>query len=100
MAVQAPSGRRRMGGRPPSAARHHADWLNLVEQWFKELTERRLRRGAFSSVQDLVEAIRAWSTHWNQDPRPFVWHARAEEILAKVQRGRTVFNQLNSQTDH
>ena len=91
----------------PKRARWHlhftpysSSWLNLVEQWFKELTERRLRRGAFSSVQDLVEAIRAWSTHWNQDPRPFVWHARAEEILAKVQRGRTVFNQLNSQTDH
>ena len=59
-------------------------WLDLVERWFKELTDRRLRRGTFNSVAALVDAIETWVEHWNDDPKPFVWHKTASEIVAKV----------------
>jgi transposase len=71
-----------------------SSWLNLIERWFKELTDRRLRRGAFTSVLDLVDAIEIWTGHWNDDPRPFVWHKATEEIIEKVRRGRTTLHQL------
>ena len=57
--------------------------MNLIERWFNELTERRLRRGVFTSVPHLIEAIEIWAEHWNDDPKPFVWHKQAEEIIAK-----------------
>jgi len=62
-----------------------SSWLNLVERWFKELTDRRLRRGTFSSVSELQDAIELWAEHWNDNPKPFIWHKTAEEIIAKVQ---------------
>jgi transposase len=77
-----------------------SSWLNLIERWFKELTDRRLRRGVFTSVADLTEAITTWAEHWNADPKPFIWKATAADIAAKVQRGRTTLNQIKSQTDH
>ena len=63
-----------------------ASWLNLVERWFRELTEQRLRRGAFRSVPELVAAIEAFVAAYNDDPKPFVWTASVETILAKVNR--------------
>ncbi|MGH3969656.1 MAG: IS630 family transposase [Mycobacterium sp.] len=77
-----------------------SSWLNLIERWFKELTDKRLRRGAFSSVAELTAAITTWAEHWNRDPRPFVWKATADDIIAKVQRGRDTLRQIKSQTDH
>ncbi|MQA05848.1 MAG: IS630 family transposase [Streptosporangiales bacterium] len=77
-----------------------SSWLNLIERWFKELTDKRLRRGAFTSVADLVEAITVWAEHWNSDPKPFIWKATAEDIIAKVQRGRAALRQIKTQTDH
>ena len=77
-----------------------SSWLNLIERWFKELTDRRLRRGTFTSVTELSEAITTWAEHWNADPKPFIWKATANEIIAKVQRGRETLHQINSQTDH
>jgi transposase len=78
-----------------------SSWLNLVEGWFKLLTERRLRRGAFNSVDQLVDAIELWVDHWNDDPKPFIWKKPAEEILAKVQRGRaTLATHIKSATNH
>jgi hypothetical protein len=74
--------------------------LNLVERWFKELTDRRLRRGAFSSVGDLIDAIELWTGHWNDDPKPFVWHKTAAEIIEKVRRGRDTLTQVKSATHH
>ncbi len=65
-----------------------SSWLNLVERWFKELTDKRLRRSSFTSVDHLIDTIDEWADHWNQDPKPFVWHKTAEEIFAKVRRGR------------
>ena len=77
-----------------------SSWLNLIERWFKELTDKRLRRGAFSSVADLTEAITTWAAHWNAHPTPFIWKATAEDIIIKVRRGRETLNRINSQTDH
>jgi transposase len=77
-----------------------SSWLNLIERWFKELTDKRLRRGRFTSVNDLTDAITTWAAHWNSDPQPFIWKATANEIIAKVQRGRDALHQIKSTTDH
>ncbi|MEO8555289.1 MAG: IS630 family transposase, partial [Actinomycetota bacterium] len=78
-----------------------SSWLNLIERWFKEITERRLRRGTFSNVPELEYAITTWAGHWNVDPKPFVWKATAADIIEKVRRGRAALNhQTNSTTDH
>jgi transposase len=63
-----------------------SSWLNQVERFFAEITEKRIRRGAFRSVHELEQAIRAYLEQHNQDPRPFVWTASAELILARVKR--------------
>jgi transposase len=77
-----------------------SSWLNLIERWFKELTDKRLRRGRFTSVADLTDAITTWAEHWNTDPKPFIWKATAENIITKVRRGRATLHQINSATDH
>jgi transposase len=77
-----------------------SSWLNLIERWFKELTDKRLRRGVFTSVADLTDAITRWAEHWNTDPEPFIWKATADEIIEKVSRGRATLHQIKSQTDH
>jgi transposase len=65
-----------------------SSWLNLVERWFGELTRKAVRRGVFFSVPDLVQAIEAFLAAWNADPRPFVWTAKLEDILRKIERAR------------
>jgi transposase/transcriptional regulator with XRE-family HTH domain len=65
-----------------------SSWLNLVERWFRELTDKALRRGVFHSVPDLIAAIEAYLDAHNNDPKPFVWTATADDILAKIARGR------------
>ena len=91
----------------PKRARWHlhftptsSSWLNLVERWFGELTERRLRRGVFTSVPDLINAIETWTEHWNDDPPPFIWHKTAQEIIKKVRRGRASLTRVKSATRH
>ena len=59
----------------------YSSWLNLVERWFAELTTKWIKRSAHRSVRDLVASIRTWITNWNEDPKPYVWHKTAEEIL-------------------
>jgi transposase len=59
----------------------YSSWLNLVERWFAELTEKWLRRGTHRSTRELVASIRTWITNWNDDPKPFIWHKTANEIL-------------------
>ena len=59
----------------------YSSWLNLVERWFAELTTKWIKRSAHRSVRDLVASIRTWITNWNDDPRPFVWHKTADQIL-------------------
>ena len=58
-----------------------SSWLNLVERWFAELTNRKLRRSAHRSVTDLENDIRKWINEWNKNPKPFVWTKSADEIL-------------------
>jgi transposase len=74
-----------------------SSWLNLVERWFREITDKRIRRGAFKSVAQLIEAIRAYIDEHNDHPRPFVWTAKAEDILEKVRRARAVLDKIASE---
>lgn len=62
----------------------YSSWLNLVERWFAELTNRKLRRSAHRSVRTLEADIKSWIEAWNQDPKPFVWTKTADEILEAV----------------
>ena len=71
-----------------------ASWLNMVERFFREITTKRLRRGVFRSLEDLLAAIPDDITHYNQRPTPFVWTAKAGDILAKVQRARASLDSL------
>ena len=65
-----------------------ASWLNMVERFFRDLTVNRLRRGVFHSVPELVAALNKYIAHHNKDPKPFIWTAKAQDILAKVARAR------------
>lgn len=67
-------------------------WLNLVERWFREIPDKRIRRGAFHSVRQLIDTIMDYIERHNNDPKPFVWTAKAEDILAKVARARDALN--------
>jgi transposase len=62
----------------------YGSWMNLVERWFSALTTKKLQRSAHRSVKELAADIRRWVEHWNDDPRPFVWHKTAEEILERL----------------
>jgi transposase len=75
-----------------------SSWLNLIERWFRNLTDKRIRRGVFRSVPELVEAILEYINQHNLDPKPFVWTAKAEDILAKVERARRALEKVK-QTD-
>lgn len=65
-----------------------ASWLNMVERFFRDLTENRLRRGVFRSVEELIAAIEDYLVHHNEDPKPFIWTKKADDILEKVTRAR------------
>ena len=69
-----------------------SSWLNLVERWFAELTNRKLRRGAHRSVRELEADITAWTQAWNNNPRPFVWAKTADEILDSLSRYLQLIN--------
>jgi transposase len=58
-----------------------ASWLNLLERWFAELTQRKLRRGAHRSVRELNTDIREWIEHCNENPKPYTWTKTADQIL-------------------
>ena len=69
-------------------------WLNLIERWFAELTNKRIRRDSFLSVDDLVAAIEEFLAAWNEKPKPFVWTATVESIVAKLARCRQTLEQI------
>jgi DDE superfamily endonuclease/Homeodomain-like domain len=71
-----------------------SSWLNLVERWFAELTGKRIRRGSFVSVPDLITAIDEFMAAWNEDPKPFVWTATVDSIVEKLQRCRQTLEQI------
>ena len=63
-----------------------SSWLNLVERWFAELTNRLLKRSAHRSIKALTNDLNTWIATWNQDPHPFVWHKTADEILNNLKK--------------
>jgi transposase len=73
-----------------------ASWLNMVERFFRDLSEQRLRRGVFHSVPELTEAVDTYVAGHNQKPKPFIWTAAASDILQKVQRARKNLDKLRS----
>jgi len=73
-----------------------SSWLNLIERWFREITDKRIRRSAFTSVPQLIQAIMAYIDQHNDDPKAFVWTAKVEEILEKVRRARAVLDKMAS----
>jgi transposase len=73
-----------------------SSWLNVIERWFREITDKRIRRGTFRSVEKLETAIREFIEHHNTSPKPYVWTAKADAILEKVARAKAALNKLPS----
>ena len=72
-----------------------SSWLNLVERWFRELTEKRIRRGVFPSVKDLIAAIEEYLQVNNENPKPFVWTASVESILEKINKCKAILETVH-----
>jgi transposase len=72
-----------------------SSWLNLVERWFRDLTEKAIRRGVFYSVPDLIAAIEQYLDTHNEDPQPFIWTASADSIIEKIARCKAVYETLH-----
>jgi len=72
-----------------------SSWLNLVERWFREITDKRLRRGSFVSVPILIAAIKDYLTNHNQNPRVFIWSAPVEKILTKIANCKEALDALH-----
>ena len=73
-----------------------SSWLNLIERWFREITQKRLRRGVFKNVPQLVKAIEDYIAQHNALSGPFAWTAQADAILAKVERARAALEKTRS----
>ena len=74
-----------------------SSWLNLVERWFRDLTDKRLRRGVFRSVPELITAIEGYIEHHNDSGKAFTWTAKANEIIEKVKRARAALDKVPSE---
>src|SRR5208337_3933161 len=72
-----------------------ASWLNMVERFFRDITENRIRRGVFRSERELEQAIYQYIEIHNSNPKPFIWTAKASDILEKVKRGRAALNKVH-----
>ena len=72
-----------------------SSWLNMVERWFREITDKRIRRGSFASVPELIAAINQYVDNHNQNPRVFVWSAPVEKILAKIAKCKEALDALH-----
>jgi hypothetical protein len=68
----------------------------MVERFFRDLTENRLRRGAVRSIEELIKAIFDYIDHHNESPKPFIWTAKATDILEKVKRARAALHHCQS----
>src|SRR5450631_2634119 len=71
-----------------------SSWLTLVERWFRELSDKAIRRGSFVSVPDLKQTIDEFMQAWNQNPKPFIWTATVEDIVEKIGRARAKMEQI------
>jgi len=76
-----------------------SSWLNLIERWFAEITEKRLRRGSFANVEALVEAIEGFIAHHDENPHTFIWTAEPEKIIKKVERARATLDAIRNHQD-
>jgi transposase len=74
-----------------------SSWLNIVERWFREITDKRIRRSNFRSVKDVVDAVMEFIQTHNQDAQPYLWKAKANEIIEKVKRARATLQKLQSE---
>lgn len=74
-----------------------SSWLNLVERWFRDLTDKRLRRGVFRSVPELIKAIEGYIEHHNDHGKSFTWTAKANDIIEKVKRARAALDKVPSE---
>jgi transposase len=72
-----------------------SSWLNLIERWFAQITQKRIRRGVFHSVPDLIAAIEDFIKIHNENPKPFVWTKKVDEILEKVNRCKDIMKTLH-----
>ena len=72
-----------------------SSWLNMVERWFREITDKRIRRGTFKNVASLIAAIRAYMDNHNQNPHVFVWSAPVERILSNITKCKEVLDALH-----
>ena len=77
-----------------------ASWLNMVERFFRDITVNRLRRGVFTSVPELVTAIKEYINHHNTKPKPFIWTKSAADILHKVIRANSRLSAKQNATLH
>ena len=73
-----------------------SSWLNMVERFFRDLTTKRIRRGVFRNIEDLIAAIDEYVEQHNTAPKPFIWTAKARDILAKVNRARRALDNRHS----
>lgn len=73
-----------------------SSWLNVIERFFRDLTDKRLRRGAFRSVPELIKAIEGYIAAHNDEPKPFVWRRTVDQILAKVGRARVALDNAST----
>jgi transposase len=72
-----------------------SSWLNLVERWFREITDKRIRRGSFASVPQLNDAIKEYLENHNQNPKVFTWTASVERIMTKVAKCKEALDSLH-----
>ena len=72
-----------------------SSWLNLVERWFREITDKRIRRGTFRSVPELIAAIEDYMSNHNQNPRVFIWTASVASILTKIAKCKEALDALH-----
>ena len=72
-----------------------SSWLNLVERWFRDLTTKRIRRGSFESVAELIDAIEDYLNQSNQNPHIFLWTASVESILVKIAKCKEALETLH-----
>jgi transposase len=72
-----------------------SSWLNMVERWFREITDKRLRRGTFRNASELIAAIEEYLNNHNQNPKVFVWTASVERIMAKVAKCKEALDALH-----
>jgi transposase len=70
----------------------HSSWLNMVERWFAEITNKRIRRESGGSGKELVKAIQEYIKTWNKDSKPFKWTKSADEIIGSIKKAKAVYS--------